>query len=40
MRGLLNGRTFNSEDMMAVAEEERLPAGKPTIWTFVNDAWA
>jgi FtsP/CotA-like multicopper oxidase with cupredoxin domain len=37
MRGFLNGRRFNTEDMMAVADDERLPLGEPTIWTFSND---
>jgi len=33
MQGLLNGRSF---DMRAVAPEERLPLGKPAVWTFTN----
>ena len=37
MRGFLNGRRFDTEDAMAVAEDERLPAGKPSVWTFAND---
>ena len=37
MRGFLNGRRFDTEDMMAVAEDERLPAGKASVWTFTND---
>jgi bilirubin oxidase len=37
MQGLLNGRGFDARDMMAVAEDERLPAGKASIWTFTND---
>ncbi|MGE0356418.1 MAG: multicopper oxidase family protein [Burkholderiales bacterium] len=37
MRGLLNGRSFDARDMIAVAEDERLPAGKASIWTFTND---
>jgi len=34
MRGHLNGRSF---DMRAVAADERLPLGKPAVWTFTND---
>jgi len=34
MRGFLNGRDF---DMSAVAEDERLPVGRPSVWTFSND---
>ena len=37
MRGFLNGRRFDTDDMMAVADDERLPAGKPSVWTFAND---
>jgi FtsP/CotA-like multicopper oxidase with cupredoxin domain len=37
MRGFLNGRRFDTEDMMAVAEDERLPAGEASVWTFAND---
>ena len=37
MRGFLNGRRFDTDDMAAVADDERLPAGKPTVWTFTND---
>ena len=37
MQGLLNGRSFDVRDMMAIAEDERLPAGKVSIWTFTND---
>ncbi|MGQ0655251.1 MAG: multicopper oxidase family protein [Betaproteobacteria bacterium] len=37
MRGFLNGRRFDTHDMMAVAEDERLPAGRSSIWTFSND---
>jgi FtsP/CotA-like multicopper oxidase with cupredoxin domain len=37
MRGFLNGRRFDTEDMMTVAEDERLPAGKASVWTFTND---
>jgi bilirubin oxidase len=37
MRGFLNGRRFDSEDAMAVAEDERLPAGQSSVWTFAND---
>lgn len=34
MRGFLNGRDF---DMSAVADDERLPVGRATVWTFSND---
>ena len=37
MRGFLNGRSFNEHDMMAVADDERLPVGKASVWTFSND---
>ncbi|MGQ0525674.1 MAG: multicopper oxidase family protein, partial [Betaproteobacteria bacterium] len=37
MRGFLNGRRFDTEDMMAVADDERLPLGKSSVWTFAND---
>lgn len=37
MRGFLNGRSFDATDPMAVAEDERLPAGRTSIWTFAND---
>ncbi len=37
MRGFLNGRRFDTEDMAAVADDERLPAGEPSVWTFTND---
>ncbi len=37
MRGFLNGRSFDTRDMMAVAEDERLPVGKASVWTFAND---
>ena len=37
MRGLLNGRRFDSDDMTAVADDERLPVGKASVWTFSND---
>jgi len=37
MRGFLNGRQFDSDDMTAVADDERLPAGKASVWTFSND---
>ena len=37
MRGSLNGRSFDARDMMAVAEDERLPAGETSVWTFTND---
>jgi len=35
--GLLNGRRFDPWDMTAVAEDERLPLGETSVWTFVND---
>ncbi len=37
MRGLLNGRRFNTEDMSAVADDEWLPVGTASVWTFAND---
>ena len=37
MRGLLNGRRFDSDDMTALADDEQLPAGKASVWTFSND---
>ena len=37
MRGFLNGRRFDTRDMMAVAEEEWLPVGESSVWTFTND---
>ncbi|HET7262531.1 MAG TPA: multicopper oxidase family protein [Casimicrobiaceae bacterium] len=37
MRGFLNGRRFNTEDMTAVAEDEWLPVGMASLWTFAND---
>ncbi len=38
MRGFMNGRVFDTHDMMAVAEDERLPVGEASVWTFSNDA--
>ena len=37
MRGFLNGRRFDTEDMTAVADDERLPLGEASVWTFEND---
>jgi len=37
MRGFLNGRSFDAGDMQAVADDERLPAGQASLWTFAND---
>jgi bilirubin oxidase len=37
MRGFLNGRSFDENDMTAVAHDEWLPVGEPTVWTFSND---
>ncbi len=37
MRGFLNGRSFDTQDRMAVADDERLPAGEASVWTFTND---
>jgi bilirubin oxidase len=37
MRGFLNGRRFDTDDMAAVADDERLPVGKASVWTFSND---
>ncbi len=34
MQGFLNGRRF---EMEAVADDERLPLGEGTVWTFAND---
>jgi len=34
MRGFVNGRRF---EMEGVANDERLPVGKGTVWTFAND---
>lgn len=34
MRGFLNGRRF---EMEGVADDERLPVGRGTVWTFAND---
>ena len=36
MRGSLNGRTFDMRNMSAVADDERLPLGKPVSWTLEN----
>ena len=37
MRGFLSGRSFDTHDMTAVARDEWLPVGEPTVWTFAND---
>lgn len=37
MRGFLNGRRFDTKDMMAVADDEWLPVGESAVWTFAND---
>ena len=37
MRGFMNDRRFDTEDMMAVADDERLPSGQASVWTFAND---
>jgi len=37
MRGFLNGRRFDDDDMMAVAEDEWLPVNEASVWTFDND---
>jgi FtsP/CotA-like multicopper oxidase with cupredoxin domain len=37
MRGFFNGRAFDHHNMTAVADDERLPVGKGTVWTFAND---
>jgi FtsP/CotA-like multicopper oxidase with cupredoxin domain len=34
MQGFMNGRSF---DMTGVADDERVPLGKPVTWTFSND---
>ncbi len=36
MRGSLNGRTFDTRNMSAVADDERLPLGEPVSWTLEN----
>jgi FtsP/CotA-like multicopper oxidase with cupredoxin domain len=36
MRGFLNGRRFDTQNAIAVAEDERLVAGQPAVWTFAN----
>jgi bilirubin oxidase len=38
MRGFLNGRAFDHRNMTAVADDERLPVGEGTVWTFANDS--
>ncbi|HEU0204227.1 MAG TPA: multicopper oxidase domain-containing protein [Burkholderiaceae bacterium] len=37
MRGCFNGRAFDYQDMTALANDERLPVGQSTVWTFDND---
>ena len=37
MRGFLNDRQFDTRDMMAVADDERLPIDEASVWTFTND---
>jgi len=37
MRGFFKGRSFDRQDMMTVADDERLPVGKASVWTFAND---
>jgi FtsP/CotA-like multicopper oxidase with cupredoxin domain len=37
MRGFLNGRRFDTDNMEAVADDERLPVGEASVWTFAND---
>lgn len=37
MRGTLNGRRFDTNDMTAVADDERLPVNESSVWTFSND---
>lgn len=37
MRGFLNDRRFDTKNMMAVADDERLPVGEASVWTFAND---
>ncbi len=37
MRGFLDGRRFDDDDMMAVADDEWLPVGETSAWTFDND---
>lgn len=37
MRGFLNGRRFDADRMMEVADDEWLPVGDASVWTFDND---
>jgi bilirubin oxidase len=37
MRGFLNGRAWNYRDPTAVADDERLPLDRASVWTFSND---
>ena len=37
MRGFLNGRRFDTSDMTTVANDERLPAGEASLWSFTNE---
>jgi bilirubin oxidase len=37
MRGFFNGRSFDAQNMEAVADDERLPVGEASVWTFAND---
>jgi bilirubin oxidase len=37
MQGFFNGRAFDHDYMTAVADDERLPVGRSTVWTFAND---
>ena len=37
MRGFFNNRRFETANMTAVAEDERLPVGEASVWTFSND---
>ena len=37
MRGFLNDRRFDTNNMKAVAYDERLPVGEASVWTFSND---
>ncbi len=33
MRGFLNGRSFDTQDMTTVADDERLPVGRASVWS-------
>lgn len=37
MRGFFNGRAWDHRNPTAVTDDERLPVGQGTVWTFAND---